>query len=151
MTDLSAALKYGALTAFLLVGIVACQPTSTPATASLVNGDTATLQNNTQAFAQETAIAAFYAQRCEEQGIALAGGSSEAASQAFFTRMTAAGYSRSQIETASASVDTSATGQAAVSYLEGRGLQAGADANALCQSAQVEIEQGTAVGRLLVS
>lgn len=150
MTDLSTALKVTALGAFAMVGIAACQPTPPPVVVA-VNADTATLQTETRAFAQNAAIAAFYAQRCDGQGISLAGGDAAAASQAFFARMTAAGYSRGQIEAATAAVDTAATGQAAIGYLEGRGLEPGAEPGVLCRSAQDEIAQGSPVGRLLVS
>ncbi|WP_144430558.1 DUF5333 family protein [Jannaschia donghaensis] len=146
---MSFTLKTAALTAFTALALAACQTASVPAATPAValNTDTVALQANTQSFAQDTAVAAFYAQRCADRGITLAGGSPDAASEAFFARMTAAGYSRPQIEAATASVDTGATGQAAISYLEGRGLQDGDDR--LCASARTEVSQGTAVGQLL--
>ena len=127
MTGASAILKGVALTAFSVLGLTACQTTPPPVPAPDIatNMDTVALQADTQAFAQNTAIAAFYSQRCDAEGIALADGSAQAASAVFFDRMIEAGYSRAQIETATAAVDTTATGQAAVAYLEERGLQPG--------------------------
>lgn len=149
MINISATLKTMSLTSFLTLGVVACQ--APPAASVPVNTDTAALQANTQDFARNTAIAAFYAQRCAGQGIALAGGSTDAASEVFFARMTAAGYSRAQIEAATGAVNAGAAGEQAIAYLETRGLQPGAGAEALCTSASSEIAQGTAVGQLLAS
>ncbi|SDZ04010.1 hypothetical protein SAMN05444004_105140 [Jannaschia faecimaris] len=131
----------------LLLSLAACQTTPAPE----ANTDVAALQANTGAFALNTAIAAFYEQRCRAKGIALAGGSTNAASEAFFDRMIAAGYTRAQIESATALVDPASAGQAAIEYLEGRGLEPGSGADRLCRSAREEIAQGTAVGRLLAS
>lgn len=149
MIDISVTLKTLALASFLALGVAACQ--APPVASTPANTDTATLQANTQAFARNTAIAAFYAQRCAGQGIGLAAGSTNAASEAFFARMTAAGYSRAQIETATATVDTAAAGQSAIAYLETRGLEPGAGDAALCTSASAEIAEGTAVGQLLTT
>ncbi len=151
MIGANAIIRSLALSSFVTMAAVACQPATEPAAVTVINVDVATLGLRTQEFAQDTAVAAFYAQRCAEAGVTLKGGTPQAASDAFISRMTANGYSRAQIEDATAAVDTAATGAAAVAYLEARGLAAGAGEEVLCRSARDEIDRGTPVGLLLAS
>ena len=141
--------RIAALGAFAALALVACQ--TAPAAAPAANGDAMSLQAETDAFARDAAIAAFYAQRCAGEGVALADGTPEAAALAFEARMMAAGYDQSQITAATAAVDTAAAGQGAVAYLQARGMGSGQGDAALCDSARAERAQDTAVGRLLTA